>query len=245
MKYSIQEGQTSVVSPVKPSRDFTALFNTLTYRFNNEELLETALTHRSVLGKNNERLEFLGDSILNLAVAERLFFQFPTAAEGDLSRLRASLVKGDTLADLANEMNLGEYLNLGEGELKSGGCRRPSILADAVEAIIGAIYLDASMDVAKNTVLSWLAERLDKLTLVNSEKDAKTLLQEWLQARKQPLPKYDVIQVDGEAHSQLFTIRCAINAKVPPTVAMASNRKIAEKEAANLMLKQVQGDLGE
>jgi ribonuclease III len=218
------------------SKDFSGLYRAIAYQFNDSELLSTALTHRSFGAKNNERFEFLGDSILNFAIAETLFLKFPNAPEGDLSRLRAALVKGETLAELAGEMNLGAYLRLGEGELKSGGSQRPSILADAVEAIIGAIYLDASIDIAKNTVLTWYAERLQNITLVNSEKDPKTSLQEWLQARKRPLPQYDVIAVEGESHNQQFTVKCEINSKIPPTLGTANSRKMAEKEAASLML---------
>lgn len=239
--YSIPENQKNVVALVKQTKDFSGLCQTLQYEFSDSNLLFTALTHRSVGAANNERFEFLGDSILNLVIAEALFFRFPNASEGDLSRLRASLVRGDTLADIASEMELGAHLNLGEGELKSGGFRRPSILADAVEAIIGAIYLDASMDVAKNVVLLWFAERLQNISLVSSEKDPKTQLQEWLQARKQPLPEYDVVQVEGESHSQVFTIRCQVKSVTAPTVARACSRKGAEKEAASLMLGLLEG----
>lgn len=223
------------------TKDFSGLCRTLQYQFRDSGLLRTALTHRSFGAANNERLEFLGDSILNLVIAEALFFKFPNASEGDLSRLRASLVKGDTLAEIANEMELGVHLSLGEGELKSGGFRRPSILADAVEAIIGAVYLDASMDAAKTLVLAWFAERLKTISLVSSEKDPKTQLQEWLQAKKHPLPEYEVIQVEGESHNQLFTICCRVKAVAEPTVASASSRKNAEKEAASLMLEKIRG----
>lgn len=223
------------------TKDFSGLYRKLQYRFIDDQLVESALTHRSFGANNNERLEFLGDSILNLVIAETLYFKFPKASEGDLSRLRAALVKGDTLAEIALELDLGAHLKLGEGELKSGGCRRPSILADTVEAIIGAIYLDASMEVAKSAVLQWYSERLQNITLVSSEKDPKTLLQEWLQARKRPLPTYDVVNVKGESHNQLFTIRCDVNAHVTPTVATANSRKNAEKEAAGLMLDKLVG----
>lgn len=226
---------------MKQNNDFNDLYRALQYRFSNVELLFTALTHRSCGANNNERLEFLGDSILNLAIAEALYFKFPMAPEGDLSRLRAALVRGDTLAEIANELGLGAFLNLGEGELKSGGFRRPSILADAVEAIIGAIFLDASMETAKSVLLKWFDERLQRITLVSSEKDPKTLLQEWLQARKQPLPQYEVLQVEGESHSQLFTIKCEVKAQAEPTMATATSRKMAEKEAASLMLHKLEG----
>lgn len=230
----------NVAAPVKTTKDFSGLYRKLQYRFVDNELLASALTHRSFGANNNERLEFLGDSILNLVIAETLYFKFPRAPEGDLSRLRAALVKGDTLAEVALELDLGAYLSLGEGELKSGGCRRPSILADTVEAIIGAIYLDASMDTAKSAVLQWFSERLQNITLVSSEKDPKTLLQEWLQARKRPLPHYDVVNVEGESHSQLFTVKCEVKAHATPTVATANSRKNAEKEAASLMLDKLE-----
>lgn len=222
---------------MKPNSPYSGLYRTLQYEFVSSELLVAALTHRSFGADNNERLEFLGDSILNFTIAEALYYKFPKASEGDLSRLRAALVKGDTLAEIALEMKLGEYLRLGEGELKSGGFRRPSILADAVEAIIGAIYIDASMDAAKKAVLSWYDQRLREISLVGSEKDPKTLLQEWLQARKRPLPEYTVVQIDGESHNQLFTIQCQVQSLAEPTTACASSRKSAEKEAATLMLQ--------
>lgn len=228
-----------------PNSPISGLCRTLEYEFNNSRLLETALTHRSFGADNNERLEFLGDSILNFTVAEALYHKFPAASEGDLSRLRAALVKGDTLAEIALEMELGEHLRLGEGELKSGGFRRPSILADAVEAIIGAIYLDGSMDAAKRAVLCWYQPRLRDITLVGSEKDSKTLLQEWLQARKQPLPEYSVVQIEGESHSQLFTIQCQVKTVRKPTRASASSRKGAEKEAATLMLQLLEANRSE
>lgn len=237
------ETLTNVVRQVNPNNDYSGLCRTLQYQFENPDLLETALTHRSLGASNNERLEFLGDSILNFVIAQALFENFPHATEGDLSRLRAALVKGDTLAEIASEMGLGAHLILGEGELKSGGFRRPSILADAVEALIGAIYLDASMDTVRNVVLAWYAKRLKNITVVGSEKDPKTLLQEWLQARKQPLPEYEVIQVQGESHNQLFTIQCQVKSVATPTVASATSRKSAEKEAASLMLNRLGGVL--
>ena len=222
------------------SKEFSGLYRILGYEFKNEQLLFRALTHRSFSAENNERLEFLGDSILNLTIAEALFFKFPDGSEGDLSRLRAALVKGETLAEIAREMDLGPCLNLGEGELKSGGFRRSSILADVVEAIIGAIFIDASMDVAKTVLLKWFAERLQSITLLGSEKDPKTLLQEWLQARKKPLPVYEVIEVNGESHNQQFTISCYVKGSSGPTEAVAGSRKAAEKEAASLMLAQLE-----
>jgi ribonuclease-3 len=183
----------------------------LGYQFRDAQLLQTALTHRSFSANHNERLEFLGDSILNFTIAEALFDRFPVAREGQLSRLRALMVKGETLAEIAREFEIGDCLNLGEGELKSGGFRRASILADAVEAIIGAIYFDASMDDVKTLILTWFDQRLGALSLeLNSTKDAKSILQEWLQGRKKSLPEYEVIKVEGELHDQAYTVSCSV-----------------------------------
>lgn len=178
----------------------------LGYKFSNADLLHQALTHRSFGATHNERLEFLGDSILNLVIAEALYEKFPAAKEGDLSRLRASLVKGDTLAEVARDFALGEHLRLGEGELRSGGQTRSSILADAVEAIIGAIFLDAGFAQARAIVRTWFQVRMNNMSLAIEEKDPKTLLQELLQGRKKQLPVYEVIDVEGESHAQVFTV---------------------------------------
>ncbi len=226
----------NVVTRVKIN-NLVKLQSKLGYTFNNPALLNTALTHRSFSANHNERLEFLGDSILNFIIAEALFAQFPDIREGQLSRLRALLVKGDTLAEIALEFNVGDYLHLGEGELKSGGFRRASILADAVEAIIGAIYFDASMAVVKERILVWFASRLASLSLeTHTAKDAKSILQEWLQGRKFDLPNYDVIAVAGELHDQTYTVRCSVAATKATTEGTASNRKTAEKIAAEAML---------
>jgi ribonuclease-3 len=209
----------------------------LGYEFSNVDYLKKALTHRSFSASHNERLEFLGDSILNFTIAEALFTQFPKASEGQLSRLRALMVKGETLAEIAKEFELGEHLRLGEGEMKSGGFRRASILADAVEAIIGAIYFDASMDAAKERILAWYKSRLVKLNLnETTTKDAKSVLQEWLQGRKKPLPTYDVVNVEGELHEQAYTVSCEVSVTNQKTQGTASNRKTAEKLAAKAML---------
>lgn len=194
------------------------------------------MTHRSFGGQNNERLEFLGDSIVNFVIAEALFRRFPEAREGQLSRLRAQLVKGQTLAELAREFELGECLRLGSGEMKSGGHRRDSILADAVEAVIGAIYLDAGMDVTKARVLSWYATRLESIDLQDTQKDPKTRLQEFLQSRQSPLPRYDVLSVEGEAHAQTFTIECRVEMLKTPTVGVGPSRRHAEQQAAEKAL---------
>lgn len=214
----------------------------LGYHFEDQRQLQLALTHRSHSATNNERLEFLGDSILNFIVGEELFKRFPEVREGQLSRLRSQMVKGDTLAELAREFELGECLILGEGEMKSGGNSRDSILADSVEAIIGAIYLASGLEICRERVLTWFAPRLSKLGLNTSGKDSKSRLQEYMQAQRQPLPEYVVVKVGGEGHAQMFTIECRIALTKQPTSATASNRREAEKQAASLMLAQLKID---
>ena len=202
-------------------------------------LLELALIHRSCGHHNNERLEFLGDSIVNFVIANALFDKFPKAREGQLSRLRAGLVKGVTLAEVAKEMHIGPCLKLGVGELKSGGQRRESILADATEAIIGAIYKDAGMDVCQVRILDWFASRLENLSLSDTQKDPKTRLQEYLQAKKSDLPVYQLIDVKGQDHEQMFIIECHSSLLDKPTKAEASSRRIAEQKSATLALQQL------
>ncbi len=214
----------------------------LGYHFEDPRQLQLALTHRSHGATNNERLEFLGDSILNFIVGEALFKRLPEAREGQLSRLRSQMVKGDTLAELAREFELGECLVLGEGEMRSGGNTRDSILADSVEAIIGAIYLASGLDVCRERVLTWFAPRLDKLHLDTSAKDSKSRLQEYMQAQRQPLPEYVVVAVGGEGHAQMFTIECRVALAAQPTNATASSRREAEKQSALLMLSQLKID---
>lgn len=209
------------------------------YLFKQVDLLLLALTHRSHAGKNNERLEFLGDSILNMVIAERLFQQFPKAREGQLSRLRAQLVKGNTLALLAREFKLGDYLRLGSGELKSGGFRRDSILADALESLIAAIYLDAGFHVARESILRWFTDRLDALTLENTPKDAKTRLQEYLQSQQAALPQYEVTAVEGDAHAQVFSVQCSVALLQQQTCGRGVSRRIAEQQAAKAALIQL------
>lgn len=204
----------------------------LGHTFRDQDLMLLALTHRSFAGRNNERLEFLGDAILNFVAGEALFERFPQAREGQLSRLRARLVKGETLAVLARGFDLGEYLRLGSGELKSGGFRRESILADALEALIGAIYLDAGMDVARQRVLGWLSNELDSLTLVDTNKDPKTRLQEFLQSRGTELPRYDVVDIQGEPHCRTFFVQCEIALLNDKTQGQGASRRIAEQVAA-------------
>ncbi|WP_394183227.1 ribonuclease III [Marinomonas posidonica] len=210
------------------------------YFFADLGLLELALTHRSYGGKNNERLEFLGDSILNYVIAEDLFHRFPKAKEGELSRLRASLVKGDTLAELAREFQLGDFLKLGAGELKSGGFRRDSILADSVEGIIGAMYLDAGMDVCRQHILAWYKDRLNATSLKVVTKDAKTRLQEYLQARKHALPQYDVVDIVGEPHDQTFHVHCHIELCDDAIEGCGNSRRIAEQNAAAKALEKLE-----
>ena len=209
------------------------------YRFKDLNLLTLALTHRSFGGRNNERLEFLGDSVLNFIIAEYLYRRFEEAREGQLSRLRARMVKGVTLAEIAREFNLGEYLRLGSGELKSGGFRRESILADALESIIGAIYLDSGFDACTERVLSWFEQRLSVLNLKDTTKDAKTRLQEYLQARQLNLPRYEVISVQGEAHAQTFHVRCLVENLELPTEGTGSSRRVAEQKSAKKALAEL------
>ena len=207
------------------------------YTFSDNSLIELALTHRSCGGKNNERLEFLGDSIVNLVIAEALFLKFPEAKEGKLSRLRARMVKGVTLAELARDFGLGDFLHLGSGEMKSGGHRRESILADTVEAIIGAIYLDSDMNTVKSKILQWYDSRLKALSLDDPLKDPKTQLQEYLQGKQAPLPKYDVLNIEGSAHEQLFKVSCVVEDLENTIVGQGGSRRIAEQEAAAQALK--------
>lgn len=224
-----------------------ARFNAaLGYVFCDPALLELALTHRSASGgRNNERLEFLGDAVLGLLVAEQLYARFPKEDEGRLTRLRAALVKESTLAQVARELQLGDQLKLGPGELKSGGYRRDSILADAVEALLAAIYLDARQDLepCRQAVLRWFGGRFEQATtLVHQLKDPKSRLQEWLQARRLPLPQYEVVAVTGDAHEQVFTVQCQVEGQAM-TVGRGNSRRIAEQEAAAQVLTQLEQQL--
>lgn len=211
----------------------------LGYTFADVQLLELALTHRSVGGRNNERLEFLGDSILNHIIAEALYHQFPTSREGDLSRLRASLVKGDTLAEVARELDLGDYLTLGSGERKSGGHRRDSILADAFEAVVGAMLLDSGVEQCRHRVLEWFGPRLGRLDEGAAEKDAKTRLQEYLQGRGKPLPEYELLGVLGEDHNQQFHVACRLQKPTLVVEGAGSSRRKAEQAAAQSALERL------
>jgi ribonuclease-3 len=212
------------------------LVKRLTYNFINADLLTQALTHRSYSAQNNERLEFLGDGALNFIIANQLYQRFPSLAEGDLSRLRAQLVKEATISEIAFSLNLGDALKLGEGELKSAGWRRPSILADALEAIIGAVYLDGGFAAAEALVLQFYANKLDTIDPKVIDKDPKSLLQELLQGRKIAVPEYNVTHTGGEAHAQVFIVECSIEKYNIRTVGEGTSRRIAEQQAAQLAL---------
>lgn len=211
----------------------------LVYNFTNTNLLAQALTHRSFSAQNNERLEFLGDGALNFMIAHQLYQRFPTIAEGDLSRLRAQLVKESTLCEIAISLNLGDVLKLGEGELKSAGWRRPSILADAVEAIIGAVYLDGGFAAAEALVAHLFANKLDTIDPKVIDKDPKSLLQEVLQGKKIAVPEYTVTHLEGEAHAQVFIVECSIEKLNIRTVGEGTSRRIAEQQAAQLALEKI------
>lgn len=211
----------------------------LGYQFKDAGLINLALTHRSANSKHNERLEFLGDSILSFVIADDLYHRFPKVNEGDMSRMRATLVRGHTLAELGREFDLGDYLKLGPGELKSGGFRRDSILADAVEAIIGAIYLDSDIEKVRSIVLSWYNSRLEAIKPGVSQKDPKTRLQEFLQGRRKPLPVYTVINIKGEAHNQEFTVECEVAGVDKPVIGKGTSRRKAEQAAAETALEQL------
>ncbi len=220
-----------------PSQQWTR--RELAYEFRDPALLAAALTHRSASSRNNERLEFLGDAVLNLVVAEQLYRLYPDASEGDMSRLRARVVSAEPLAELAQRIGLGERLLLGSGELKSGGCRRQSIVADALEALIGALYLDGGLEVARAAVLRLLAERIANLPDPASLKDSKTRLQEYLQSRALPLPAYTVEAVEGEPHAQRFHVQCRVDALGRSARGEGSSRRRAEQEAAQRVLEQL------
>ena len=204
------------------------------YRFKDVELLRRALTHRSYGASHNERLEFLGDSVVNCTIAMALYQKFPDLPEGELSRLRASLVSQPALAALAECLRLGDYLSLGEGELKSGGARRPSILSDALEAILGAVMLDGGFAAAHEVVQRIFNNMLTSVSPVTAGKDAKTLLQELLQRKRLALPQYAVAAIRGEAHDQEFEVECVIEHLNIRCTGTGSSRRRAEQEAAQL-----------
>jgi ribonuclease-3 len=220
----------------------TALSKKLGLSFNNPQIFTMALTHRSANSKNNERLEFLGDSILGFVVAQKLYDLFPSASEGVLSRLRASLVNQSSLAELARQHQLGDYLLLGSGELKSGGFRRDSILSDALEAIMGALFKDQGINACQTWIELLFAEKLNDLSLDNWQKDPKTQLQELMQSKKQILPEYTLITMSGLAHEQMFQVKCSIPLLTDTCVGTGISRKKAEQSAAELMLELLNKD---
>ena len=210
------------------------------YQFRRSELLEQALTHRShSRSVNNERLEFLGDSVLNLIISNFIYQRFESASEGRLSRIRASLVKQETLAEVARNINLGDHIFLGGGELKSGGFRRDSILSDALEAVIAAIYLDSDYIQAEKTVLQLFDDLLQAVDVGSSLKDPKTQLQEFLQGRQKSLPRYEVVQADGKSHDQVFTVSCELLDMNLKSEGRGSSRKKAEQQAAHQLLTKL------
>lgn len=219
---------------------YRPLLQKLNYTFKDEQILKLALSHRSVGSQNYERLEFLGDAVLNYVVGHELYERFPKVREGDLSRLRASLVKGEVLAEIGKELELGDLLHLGPGELKSGGFRRASILADAVEAIIGAVEQDSGFEAARDLVYHLYRERLDTVDPSSQLKDPKTQLQEFLQARGEELPRYEVAKIEGADHNQQFTVECHVAMLRDCVVGMAASRRKAEQKAAKQALEKLQ-----
>ena len=219
--------------------NLNSLYKKLNYSFKDQELLRLALSHRSIGKNNNERLEFLGDSVIGYVIAEELYQRFKNEDEGNLSRYRSLLVKGETLASIARQFEVGKYLKLGGGELKSGGFRRASILADAMEAIIGAITLDSDIEKARQCILLWYKERLDNIKTLDL-KDPKTRLQELLQAKKFSLPEYKVVSINGKEHAQIFQVDCLVKELEMLVTAEANSRRSAEQKSAELMLEKIQ-----
>jgi len=214
----------------------------LNYEFSDPELLNAALTHRSAGARNNERLEFLGDGALNFVIASEIYQLRPNYQEGQLSRLRATLVRGTTLAEIARDIELGDYLKLGTGELKSGGFKRSSILADAVEALIGAVYIDGGYNAAADLIRHLYRERLANLPPDEPQKDAKSLLQEYLQGRKIPIPEYELTGTSGQAHQREFTVMCRVSSLSIESSAVGSSRRRAEQAAADNVLSRLTED---
>ena len=217
------------------------LEKSLGYKFEDVALLQQALTHRSAAGANNERLEFLGDAVLDFVISEVVFRSHTNAPEGDLSRLRSSLVKDTSLASIAAELELGEHLILGGGERKTGGHRRDSILADALEAIFGAVYVDSGFDAARDVIERAFGDRLINMPAPDDLRDPKTRLQEWLQARARGLPEYELVKVSGKAHEQRFEVRCTIDSGDSLTEGSGTTRRNAEQQAAERMLAVLTG----
>jgi ribonuclease-3 len=218
------------------------LAETLSYEFADPRLLNQALTHRSCPGENNERLEFLGDAVLDLVVSDLIFHARQMSAEGELSRQRAALVNKSSLAELASEPGLGDFLVLGEGERKTGGHRRESILADALEALFGAVYLDAGFAAATEVIQRAFGARMTNLPADEELRDPKTRLQEWLQARAFDLPEYELVKTSGKAHRQLFEVRCSIRGGELSTSGHGTSRRNAEQESAEKMLSLLHAD---
>jgi ribonuclease-3 len=216
-----------------------SLQGTIGHEFSDPSLLQLALTHSSHSRRNNERLEYLGDSLLNFLIAEELYRRFPAAREGELSRLRVQLVNGRTLALVARELELGAWLHLGGGERKSGGADRDSILADAVEALIGAILLDAGEGRCREVVIAWFESRLAGLNPAQPQKDSKTRLQEYLQGHGQALPKYQVVTVSGQAHAQQIEVACTVTGLETPCRGRGRSRRLAEQQAAGVALQRL------
>jgi ribonuclease III len=207
-------------------------------------LFVAALTHRSASGRNNERLEFLGDAVLNLVIAQHLYLTFPEASEGDLSRLRARVVSAEPLAEVAAAIGLGDELQLGSGELKTGGFRRQSILADALEAVCGAVFLDGGLEAAQGVIHRLFDARIAVLPAPETLKDAKTRLQEYLQSRGYALPRYTVDRIEGEAHAQTFHVTCDVPDLSRRSQGSGSSRRRAEQEAAEQIIFQIEGGIG-
>lgn len=233
LRETVEMAQTSGLLP---------LTRRLNYTFRDEALLHEALTHRSAASLNNERLEFLGDGALNFVIAARLFEQYPQVREGDLSRLRASLVNRDSLAEVARRLNLGDYIRLGPGEMKSGGFRRSSILADTVESILGAVYCDGGFEPCRRLILDLFADRLEHSPDLQDLKDAKTRLQELLQSRRIALPEYNVTDIRGKSHDQQFTVECRIDALDCTATGTGRSRRKAEQIAAELAIDQISSE---
>ncbi|ABM60829.1 ribonuclease III [Halorhodospira halophila] len=225
--------------------DLERLQQRLDYQFLELERLQEAVTHRSAGGRHNERLEFLGDSVLNFVVAHEVFHRRPTDSEGTLSRLRASLVNRSSLAAIARDIELGDHLRLGGGELKSGGHRRDSILADALEAVFGAVYLDAGFETAARVITGLYRSRLESLPDKAVLKDPKTRLQEVLQSTRRPLPGYQVLDVRGRAHHQRFQVECRLSDSEQTTLGEAGSRRQAEQRAAEAMLVEIGAESAE
>ncbi len=212
----------------------------LNYRFKNLDLLREALTHRSFSATNNERLEYLGDAALNLIIANFLFRTFPDLVEGEMTRLRAVLVNQDGLSKVARHLDIGTHIRLGGGEVKTGGAERASILADTLEAIVGALYLDSGFDNAETVVLGMYSDKLQDIDTQNIGKDSKTSLQEYLQAHKFKLPIYDVLEISGEAHEQCFVVECVLGELNLRARGSGASRKSAEQAAAREVLKLIE-----